>query len=141
MPALSENKQHSDIAKSQFIGMDSDVAKVVKKFHQALVNKDRETVLSLLSEDVLIYEGGRVERSSNEYAHHHMQSDMAFSAAVPSKTLEHQVKVLGDTAISTSRSHRKGEYKERSINSSGMETMVLKKTTKGWKIIHIHWSN
>jgi ketosteroid isomerase-like protein len=58
-----------------------------------------------------------------------------------SETLEHQVTVLGNTAISASRSHTTGSYKGKERDYEGMETMVLEKQNGEWKIKHIHWSH
>ena len=107
----------------------------------ALQTGDKELARAQLASDVMIYEGGRVERSADEYAHHHMLSDMKYLAAMKSETLEHQVTILGNTAISASRSHTKGTYKGKERNYQGMETMVLEKQNGEWKIKHIHWSH
>jgi hypothetical protein len=34
-----------------------------------------------------------------------------------------------------------GAFKGKEIDIKSMETMVLKKVSEQWKIIHIHWSN
>jgi ketosteroid isomerase-like protein len=51
------------------------------------------------------------------------------------------VTVLGNTAISASRSHTQGTYKGKERDYQGMETMVLEKQNGEWKIKHIHWSH
>lgn len=134
---------HGDKEKDKglFKGIDTPAAKVVLAFHQALETGNKELARAQLADDVTIYEGGGVERSADEYAHHHMLSDMKYLAAVKSKTLEHQVTVLGNTAISASRSHTKGIYKGKERDYQGMETMVLEKQSGEWKIKHIHWSH
>jgi len=60
---------------------------------------------------------------------------------VSSKPLEHQVKVMGDSAVSMARNHTKGSYKGKERDYQGMETMVLEKQAGEWKIVHIHWSH
>ncbi|MFH6955478.1 YybH family protein [Pseudoalteromonas sp. XMcav1-K] len=127
--------------KGLFKGVDTPAAKVVLTFHQALETGNKEQARAQLADDVTIYEGGRVERSADEYAHHHMLSDMKYLASMKSKTLEHQVTVLGNTAISASRSHTKGTYKGKERDYQSMETMVLVKQDGEWKIKHIHWSH
>ena len=122
-------------------GLDTPAAKVVLAFHEALETSNKELARAQLADDVTIYEGGRVERSADEYAHHHMLSDMKYLAAMKSETLEHQVTVLGNTAISASRSHTTGSYKGKERDYEGMETMVLEKQNGEWKIKHIHWSH
>ena len=43
--------------------------------------------MSLLADNVLILEGGRIERSADEYRAHHLQADMQFSSAVTTRRL------------------------------------------------------
>ena len=58
-----------------------------------------------------------------------------------SRKLEHHIKVDGNTAVSMSRNHLKGSYKDKEIDSEGMETLLLMKKENRWEIVHIHWSN
>lgn len=122
-------------------GLETEPAKVVQSFHSALKSGDKTLARALLADDVQIYEGGNVERSADEYAHHHMLSDMKFLKAMETRILEHQVNVLGNTAISLARSHTTGSYLGKKRDSEGMETVVLEKQNGSWKIVHIHWSN
>ncbi len=124
-----------------FSGLDHDVADIVDTFHHALENGNEDTVRRILADDVIIFEGGGVERSLNEYVEHHMAADMNFLQNMQSRKLEHHIKVNGNTAVSMSRNHVKGRYKDKDIDSEGMETLLLMKTDKQWKIVHIHWSN
>ena len=139
--ALADKTKHEHHSKEYFSGLDTEPAKVVNQFHKALGAKNQELAKNLLANNVLIFEGGRVERSASEYANHHMLADMAYISSVDVETLEHQVTVYGDLAVSSSRTKTKGLYKGKKIDSSGMETMVLRKIQGKWKITHIHWSN
>ena len=105
-----EDAKKSELKSSMFIGVDSMAAKVVKRFHHALRTSDKVTARQLLADEVQIFEGGGVERSADEYASHHMLSDMKYLAAVKNKTLEHNVKVMGNSAVSMSRSQTTGIY-------------------------------
>lgn len=127
--------------KGLFKGIDTPAAKVVLAFHQALETGNQKQARAQLADDVTIFEGGRVERSADEYAHHHMLSDMKYLAAMKSDTLEHQVTILGNTAISASRSRTTGTHKGVERDYQGMETIVLEKQNGEWKIKHIHWSH
>jgi ketosteroid isomerase-like protein len=138
----AENVQSAP-AKTEKItsGLETDAAQVVVQFHAALRSKQQSAARQLLDENVIIFEGGKVERSADEYAHHHMLADMNFLSSVTSQTIEHHVEVTGDIALSISRTSVKGQYRGKDIDSNGMETMVLKKIQGDWKITHIHWSN
>lgn len=131
----------TDSEKGPMSGLETEAAKVVISFHNALRTGDGRLARSLLADQVTIFEGGRVERSADEYAQHHMQSDMRYLKEMNIETLEHQVQVIGNTAISMSRSHMKGKYDGKDRDNEGMETIVLEKQGKSWKIIHIHWSH
>ena len=136
--AIAHDGKHQENA--MFKGTDTSAAKVVLAFHQALETGNKELARELLADDVTIYEGGGVERSADEYAQHHMLSDMEYLAAVKNKTIEHQVEVLGNAAISMSRRHTSGSYKGNKHDYESMETIVLGKQNDEWKIKHIHWS-
>lgn len=142
-PAVIASEQAVDSTSSanMFSGTDSIPAKIVSQFHQALKSGDQQLARSFLADKVLIFEGGGVERSADEYAHHHMLADMKYLAAVNSTLLEHHVQITGNSALSISRSKTSGTYKGKDVDYEGMETMVLSKQINGWKIVHIHWSN
>jgi ketosteroid isomerase-like protein len=124
-----------------FSGTESAAYHTVTSFHQALKTKDKQKAHSLLDEKVVIFEGGKVERSASEYASHHMQADMNYLSSVNTELLEQHVSEFGNVAISVARTKTTGEYKGKTINRTGMETMFLKKQNGVWKISHIHWSN
>ena len=121
-------------------GLDTPAAQVVMSFHHALKNGDKKLARKHLADDVQIFEGGNIERSADQYAHHHMLSDMKYLAVVETKMLEHQIKIMGNTAVSMSKSQTQGTYKGKSRDYQGMETMVLEKQVGQWKIVHIHES-
>lgn len=119
----------------------SDAGKVVMQFHQAIQGGDKSKARGFLADDVIIYEGGRVERSADDYANHHMLADMKYLAQLEVEILEHEVREVGQTAFSMSRTKLTGEFKGKEVNSEGMESMVLLKKDGKWKIAHIHWTH
>lgn len=140
--SIAQDDKHRTVDKHEmFVGADTPAGKVVTQFHRVLKKGDKTTARKLLADNVLIFEGGGVERSADEYAHHHMLSDMKYIAAMNSESLEHNVKIMGNTAVSMSRSKNTGTYKEKERNYESMETIVLEKQDGEWKIIRIHWSN
>jgi hypothetical protein len=40
-----------------------------------------------------------------------------------------------------SESRNTGTFRGRAIDSMSKETMVLRRTPAGWRIVHIHWSS
>jgi uncharacterized membrane protein/ketosteroid isomerase-like protein len=116
-------------------------ARVATELSRALAGGNGEAVRSLMSEDVQIFESGDVEASLEEYAGHHLPSDMAFMGAMESKTLSRRVIDDGDMATVLTRSRLKGRYKDRDIDRVTTETLVLRKVAGAWKIVHVHWSS
>lgn len=114
---------------------------VVKSFHQALESGDKAAALGFLSDHVKIFEQGHVEKSREEYAAHHLDSDIEFSKAVKSVRSGTEVSIEGGLAYIVSQSETQGTFQGKPINSAGLETMVLRKIDGAWKIVHIHWSS
>ncbi len=114
---------------------------VVAAFHEALARGDTSGTLSHLDPDVLIFESGGAETSRDEFASSHMGADMAYAAATTRETIDSRTDVSGDVAIVMNRSKTTGTYREREVNSTGTETVVLKRTEGVWRIVHIHWSS
>lgn len=115
------------------------IASAVRGYHTALEAGDAQAVLRLLAPDAVILESGGRE-SREEYRSHHLQADMQFAQAVPTRRSELQITVSGDAAWSHSTSVTQGTFKERPIHLAGAELMVLSKTAQGWVIRAIHWS-
>lgn len=132
---LAVAKTAEDIAASQ-----SPIA-TVDRFHAALTEGKVEAALKLLSEDVLIYESGRAERSKAEYANHHLKADAEFAGATQRKLVKRASWVGTDTAWVTSETETAGTFKGRALSLTGTETMILRRTAGAWKIVHIHWSS
>lgn len=116
------------------------VVAVIDAFHTALEDGDTAAVGRLLSEDVVVQEGGGFETQA-EYFSHHMPADMAFAAAVPAERSVDRVRVQGDVAWVASSSERSGTYRDRAIDIRGAELIVLTRTADGWHISAIHWSS
>lgn len=62
----------------QMVNVETNVGEVVAKLHSALQSGDESTIKSIMHEKVLIFEGAGAERSLEEYASHHMKSDIKF---------------------------------------------------------------
>ena len=119
----------------------SEPTKTVEAFHAALAAGDKEGALVQLAEGVVIFESGGAEMSRAEYASHHMDGDMEFVKATRREIQDQSETLSGEIAWVLTRSKTSGSYNERDIDSRGVETMVLKKSDAGWRIVHIHWSS
>lgn len=114
---------------------------VVADFATALEAGDKERALALLDPNVVIFEGGYVERSRAEYANHHLGGDIEFAKAVKRKVLKVTQHVEGDTAVVWEESETAGSFKGKEVHSFGTGTALLVRKAGNWSITHIHWSS
>lgn len=119
----------------------AEAATIVDAFHAALETGDTNAALALLAPDAMIFEEGGAERSRDEYASHHLNSDAAFAAASESATARRSGQVVGDAAWILSEGRTTGQFNGRAVDRLTTETMVLTRGSDGWRIRHIHWSS
>ena len=116
-------------------------AAAVESFHAALAAGDREGALSWLDPQVVIFESGGAEMSREEYASHHLESDMEFVRAMKTEVVDRQAHSAADAAWVLTRTRTTGRFRDRDFDLDGVETMVLRRTGDRWRIIHVHWSS
>ena len=114
---------------------------VVESFGKALAAGDYPTMEALLDPDVLILESGGAELDRAEYMGHHAVLDAVFLKNAHVQTGRRRARASGDMAwVGTeSELHTTDDGKPLTLLST--ETMVLRKTDAGWRIVHIHWSS
>jgi uncharacterized GH25 family protein/ketosteroid isomerase-like protein len=121
-------------------GSDSSAAvATVERFHRALANGDSLGALALMTEDVVVLESGGFETRA-DFRSHHLGADIEFARATRSERQVRGVTVRGDAAWVSSTSTVQGEFRGRTVNSTGAELAVLVRTPSGWRISAIHWS-
>lgn len=113
---------------------------VLDAFHHALEEGKAQAALRWLSADALILEGGQVE-SRDEYASHHLGSDMAFLSAMNSERLSREFQAGDNLVTIITRSRLTGTFKDKEIDVVSSETAVLVRSGDDWQIQHLHWSN
>lgn len=114
----------------------------VEAFQIALKSGDAAAVQHWLVPEVLIYEGGGAERSRDEYAGHHLGADMAFMKDARIDVLKRSSGGDADTAWVTTESRIRGKSsKGKPLDVASTETALLRKTSAGWRIVHLHWSS
>ncbi len=118
-----------------------DPAGTADAFAAALAAGDEATVKLLLAADVLIYESGGQESSRDEYAAHHMEADMAFLAKAKVQVIDRRHGASGDLAWVATRSRTTGTYQDKPIDIYGTESLVMRRTPAGWRIVHVQWSS
>jgi ketosteroid isomerase-like protein len=140
--ALAQQPGPAESARTALTGAAAEAGAVVDAFHAALKAGDTAKAAALLDDAVLIHEAGGAERSKAEYGAHHLPADAAF-AKTSDATLTRRVgHVSGDLAWIASE----GDVRS-SAGSAGptvrktTETMILRRTPQGWRIVHVHWSS
>lgn len=113
---------------------------VVEALHAALAAGDSAAALALLTDDAVIYESG-VPEDRAEYRAHHLAADMEYAGATRREvTAREQRSLAPGVALVLSQIHTTGEFRGRAVDRRSVETMVVRQTAVGWRIVHIHWS-
>jgi ketosteroid isomerase-like protein len=121
---------------------DGKPADAVKGFHDALEAGDGDKVLSFLHDDVIIFEGGHINPSKENYRTTHLPGDMKGAQARKgnSRIVDQNVTMTMHTATVMTSTETKGERDGKAYTRHGTETMVLSSNNGKWLITHIHWS-
>jgi len=114
---------------------------VVDAFQQALVTGDVARAAGYLDANVVILESGGAEWSAQEYLSAHANSDAEILKAARITPGARSARVEGDLAWVASLARFETEREGKPVVIDGAETMVLRLTSGGWKIVHIHWSS
>jgi mono/diheme cytochrome c family protein/ketosteroid isomerase-like protein len=115
-------------------------AAAVDAFFAALQRGDRVAAERWLDPDVLIFESGGAERSRDDYASVHMGEDIAYLRTARQTVLHRTGDAIGDLAWVASEQRLTKTNQAGAAAPTSTETMVLKRTVDGWRIVHIHWS-
>lgn len=113
---------------------------VVDAFQAALASGDRKGAVQYLASDLMIYEQGFVERGRDAYAAGSMPNDMTFASLVKREVLRRDAWEDGNVAWVLTLSFVTGDFGEQKLALVNTETLVLRRTDLGWKIVHIHRS-
>jgi len=113
---------------------------VVNDFAAALSRGDMGQIKALVASDAIIFEEGSVEWSFAEYERNHLPHDIKFMRRVERTVKDQQEIRQGPLAIVLTQAELKGKNASI-IHMAMLETMILKQSSTGWKIVHIHWSS
>lgn len=118
-----------------------DAVKVVDSFSTAIQSVKLDVAKNLLDPKVLILESGGSERSRDEYMGGHAIADANFLQNAHIQQRYRQAQAEGNFAWVATESEIQATEQGKKILLLSTETMLLKKTLQGWKIVHIHWSS
>ncbi|QDH71781.1 nuclear transport factor 2 family protein [Lysobacter alkalisoli] len=139
--ALAHNDAHPATADSTVADQAKPALDVVERFSTALRSGDLQGAGALLADDVLILESGGAEHSRDEYLAGHAIHDAAFLKDAHVQVLRRTARAEGDLAWIGTESELHASKDGKAMALSSTETMVLKHTPQGWRIVHIHWSS
>lgn len=119
----------------------ADAVAAVERFSGALAAGDLSKASAELDPGVVILESGGAERSRDEYLGGHAKSDADFLKTAMMTLKRRSAQSSGDLAWVASESQIHAMKGEEMLMIDSTETMVLRKSAEGWKIVHIHWSS
>lgn len=122
-------------------GAAKDAAVTVDRFFAALSAGDLERAGAELDPKVIILESGGAEHSAAEYLGSHAKSDAEFLKGAHHSLTRRTARASGELAWVASESEMHAEKEGKPMTIASTETMVLRSTGTGWKIVHIHWSS
>lgn len=115
--------------------------KVVDAFSAAIKAARIDSAKKLLDPKVLVLESGGSERSRDQYIEEHAVADAAYMQGATQDLRYRKARAAGDLAWVGTESILTSQKKGKPSLSKSTETMILRKTADGWKIVHIHWSS
>ena len=116
-------------------------AATVDRFFAALSAGELERAGAELDPEVIILENGGAEYSAAEYLGGHARHDAEFLKGAQQKPGRRTARRSGDLAWIASESELHVQNDGKPVTVLSTETMVLRSTEAGWKIVHIHWSS
>lgn len=116
-------------------------ADAVDAFHAALKKKDTAAALSLLDRDLVVFEFGVVDPTVQAYAFAHLPFDIDVAAVSQWDIQTRRVGGEGDIRWVLTSYHVTGKQADGSpIDQTTLETMILRRTSGLFRIVHMHWS-
>lgn len=128
-------------ASKSLSGDAANAAVVVDAFHAALKADDVPKAASLVAEGALVFEAGGAERSKAEYAASHLSADAAFESSATETITRRSGAASGDLAWIATEGRVQARLGQKIVDRVTTETMVLSRTSAGWRIVHVHWSS
>lgn len=112
-------------------------------YDAAFNSKDVAKLAPFYHPDVTIYEGTGINNGWADYRDRHLGPELKAFENLEFGHTDTKVTLMpgGESAYATSRYTIKARMGERLLDSEGLETLVLVKTSDGWKIRHSHTSS
>ncbi len=126
------------------VGLSHDAAEAaatVDAFHAALRAGNTAKAAELLADDLVVFEAGFAEPSKAVYAAEHLAADAAFEKTAGERLLRRVGQASGGMAWIASEGVTRAMVGDHLTERLTTESMVLRRTPAGWRIVHVHWSS
>ncbi|MFM2005125.1 MAG: hypothetical protein RLZZ09_780 [Pseudomonadota bacterium] len=114
---------------------------VLNRFSAALAKGDVAAATVYLAPDVLILETGGAEHSREQYLSGHARHDADFLKSAEIILKRRKADASGGLVWVGSESEIRIEKNGKPLLIHSTESAVLRKTSDGWRIVHLHWSS
>ena len=114
---------------------------IVDRFFDSLSSGNLNQAAGLLDPGVVILESGGAEHSAAEYLENHAKADAEYLKGARQTLKRRTARIAGNIAWVATESELETLKESKSVVAAATETMVLRSTDSGWKIVHIHWSS
>lgn len=121
-----------------------EIRKWLGAYEEAFNAKDLPKLGAFYLPEATVYEGGGVNRGWDDFRDHHLGPELESFQDLRFSRDEVEAHILepdGRSAYVIARYHLEATVEGRKIDASGLETLVLVKTSSGWKIRHSHTSS
>ncbi len=132
---------HTDASSSTFSAEAQAASQAVNDFHAALARGDAAAGAALLDDMASIFEEGGAEQTKAAYVAGHLPADIAYLKDVRNVIVARTGAAAGGLAWIATQGRAQGHYHDKAVDRDTTETMVLRRTPQGWRIVHIHWSS
>ena len=120
---------------------DDTLRVALDRYDQAVRTKDLETVKSLLSTDIVVYEHSVRNLGLQDAYENHLKPEISEFENLKMEFSNVRTTVGNDVAVVTREYHIQGKLEGKEIDASGNESMAWKKNRGRWRIFHIHYSH
>ena len=114
---------------------------IVDRFFASLSSGNLDQAGGLLAPEVVILESGGAEHSAAEYLGNHARADAEYLKGARQTLKRRTARIAGNAVWVATESELETLKDGKPAVADSTETMVLRSTDSGWKIVHIHWSS
>ena len=122
-------------------GQDAAFKAALDRFDRAYRDKDVETVKSLLAPEVLLYEHSVRNDGLQDVFENHLKPEILEGQDLQLDYSDVRITTEANLALVTRQYRVHGKLGARTIDATGNETAVWRKTGGAWKVVHIHYSH